>query len=146
MSDVLHMPLRVISVGLDVFARVLEDLAVPVVHLAWSPPAGGDLRLAALLDRLQARAAAIDAANVEALGRLVGGDPVLVDCRPAWEALELPENTVLHAGPPLAWARMCEPMQVAVLCAIRYEGWAANDDAARRLVESRRVRLEPCHH
>ena len=32
-----------------------------------------------------------------------------VDCRPAWEALELPERTVLHAGPPLAWARMCEP-------------------------------------
>ena len=45
---------------------------------------------------------------------------------------------VLHAGPPLAWARMCEPVQAAVLCAIRYEGWAANDDAARRLVETGR--------
>lgn len=146
MTDVLRTPLRVISLGLDLFARTLQDLAVPVVHVAWSPPAGGDPRLAALLDRLQARAAAIDAANAEALGRLVGGDPVLLDCRPAWEALELPDNVVLHAGPPLAWARMCEPMQAAVLCAIRYEGWAANDDAARQLVERRRVRLEPCHH
>jgi hypothetical protein len=69
-----------------------------------------------------------------------------VDCRPAWEALELPERVVLHAGPPIAWERTGEPMQAAVLCAIRYEGWAANDDAARDLVESGGVRLEPCHH
>jgi hypothetical protein len=146
MTDLLRTPPRVISMGLDLFARALQRLEVPVVHLAWAPPAGGDPRLAALLERLQVRAARIDAANAEALGRLVGGEPVLVDCRPAWEALELPEQVVLHAGPPLAWARMCEPMQAAVLCAIRYEGWAANEDAARRLVDTRRVRLEPCHH
>jgi hypothetical protein len=94
------------------------------VQVAWAPPAGGDARLAALLARLQARTAVIDAANAEVLARLVGGDPVLLDCRPAWEALELPEHTVLHAGPPLAWARMCEPLQAAVLCAIRPEVWS----------------------
>jgi hypothetical protein len=146
MTDLLRTPPRVVSLGLDLFARDLERLGVPVVHLEWAPPAGGDPRLASLLERLQARAATIDTANAEALGRLVGAEPVLVDCRPAWEALELPEHVVLHAGPPLAWARMCEAMQAAVLCAIRYEGWAANDDAARRLVDTRRVRLEPCHH
>jgi hypothetical protein len=139
-------PPRVVSLGLDLFARTLEQLAVPVVHLAWTPPAGGDGRLAALLARLQARVERIERANAEVLERLTGGDPVLVDCRPAWEALELPEHTVLHAGPPIAWPRMCEPVQAAVLCAIRYEGWAANDDAARRLVEEGGVRLEPCHH
>jgi Protein of unknown function (DUF1116) len=142
----LGAPPRVISLGLDLFAHTLERLGVPVVQLAWSPPAGGDPRLVDLLDRLQARAPAIEAANAEVLGRIVDGDPVLVDCRPAWEALALPEHTVLHAGPPLAWPRMCEPMQAAILCAIRYEGWAANDDAARALVETGRVSLEPCHH
>jgi hypothetical protein len=142
----LGTPPRVISLGLDLFAHALQRLGVPVVHLAWVPPAGADPRLVGLLDRLQARAASIDAANAEALDRLVAGDPVLLDCRPAWEALELPEHTVLHAGPPLAWSRMCGPMQAAVLCAIRYEGWAANDDAARGLLETGRVRLAPCHH
>lgn len=145
-ASFLGTPPRVISLGLDLFARALEQLDVPVVHLAWTPPAGGDPRLAGLLERLQARATAIETANAEVLARLVGGEPVLADCRPAWEALELPEHVVLHAGPPIEWARMCEPMQAAVLCAIRYEDWAANDDAARRLVERRRVRLEPCHH
>src|SRR5205814_4145018 len=72
--------------------------------------------------------------------------PVLLDCRPAWEALDLPPRTVLHAGPPIAWARMCEPMRAAIVCAVRYENWAANDDAAAGLVVSGQVRLEPCHH
>jgi Protein of unknown function (DUF1116) len=137
---------RVISLGLPLFAQTLERLGVPVVHLAWAPPAGGDPRLMAQLDRLQAHATAITAANAEVLARLTSAEPVLLDCRPAWEALELPDATVLHAGPPLEWSRMCEPMQAAVLCAIRYEGWAANEDAARRLVETGRVTLAPCHH
>ena len=33
---------RVVSLGLDLFARTLQALDVPVVHVAWSPPAGGD--------------------------------------------------------------------------------------------------------
>jgi uncharacterized protein DUF1116 len=146
MTDFLGTPPRVISLGLDLFAHELERLGIPVVQVAWSPPAGGDPRLAGLLERLQARAAAIETANAEVVSRLVGGEPVLLDCRPAWEAIDLPEHVVLHAGPPLAWARMCEPLQAAVLCAIRYEEWAANDDAARKLVQTGRVRLEPCHH
>jgi hypothetical protein len=142
----LGTPPRVISLGLDLFADTLERLGVPVVHLAWSPPAGGDPRLMAILDRLQARSASIEAANAEVLARIVDAETVLLDCRPAWEALALPERTVLHAGPPLAWARMCEPMRAAVLCAIRYEGWARNDDAAQVLIETGRVSLAPCHH
>src|SRR5262249_30553135 len=91
----LATPPRVISLGLDLFAHALERLGVPVVHLAWSPPANADPQMVELLDRLQARAAGIEAANAEVLSRLVDGDPVLIDCRPAWEALELPERTVL---------------------------------------------------
>jgi hypothetical protein len=50
-DDVLGRPLRVINVGLDLFARVLEDAGVPVLHGAWRPPAG-DATVAALLARL----------------------------------------------------------------------------------------------
>jgi hypothetical protein len=37
-------------------------------------------------------------------------------------------------------------MRAAVLCAIRYEEWAANDDAAAELVLRGDVRLAPGHH
>src|SRR5207237_2441444 len=39
-----------------------------------------------------------------------------------------------------------EPVRGASLGRVRYEGWAANDDAARELVERGDVRLDPCHH
>ena len=42
-------PLRVINLGLEVFALELAAAGVPVVHVDWRPPAGGDSRLAALL-------------------------------------------------------------------------------------------------
>jgi hypothetical protein len=139
-------PPRVVNIGLEVFARELERLGVSQVHVDWRPPAGADPRQASLLARLQSRHTEIETANAEALRRLVEGEPVLVDCRPARQAIGLPERTVLHAGPPIEWARMCAPLQAAVLCAIRYEGWADDDARARELVERGGVTLAPCHH
>jgi hypothetical protein len=141
----LSTPPRIVSLGLDIFAHELARLGVPVVHVAWQPPAAADARLADLLVRLGERGEAIERANAEAFRRLVGGEPALIDCVPAGEALGLPDRTVLHAGPPLDWARACPPMRAAVTCAIRYEGWAGDDDAAARLVEEGRVTLAPCH-
>ncbi len=43
---------RVINLGLDHFAAELDRLGVPVVRVAWSPPAGGDAKKAALLASL----------------------------------------------------------------------------------------------
>jgi len=42
---------RVVNLGLSLFAETLAALGVPVVSVEWRPPAGGDLRLAALLAR-----------------------------------------------------------------------------------------------
>lgn len=88
----------------------------------------------------------VRAANAEALRRLVAAEPVLVDCVPAAEALGLEAYTVLHAGPPIRWEAMCPPLQGAVVGALRYEGWAAGEEAAVALAAGGRVRFEPCHH
>jgi hypothetical protein len=137
---------RVVSIGLARFASDLARANVPVVHLDWRPPAGGDPQLVDLLRQLGERREAIERANADAVDRLIGGEPVLADCVPASEALALADRVVLHAGPPLAWERACAPLRAAVLCAIRYEGWATDEEAAQRLVERGEVRLEPCHH
>jgi FdrA protein len=44
---------RVINIGLQWFAEQLVACAVPVVHVDWRPPAGGNVRLARLLERLR---------------------------------------------------------------------------------------------
>lgn len=43
---------KIVNVGLDGFADELAQQGVPVVCVAWTPPAGGDARLAALLAKL----------------------------------------------------------------------------------------------
>lgn len=48
----LEKPVRVINVGLDGFATELDAQGVPVTRVQWSPPAGGDEKLAALLGKL----------------------------------------------------------------------------------------------
>lgn len=52
--DLLSEPLEVISLGLEGFASELAEQQVPVTHLEWSPPAGGDVQLAEILSKLGA--------------------------------------------------------------------------------------------
>jgi FdrA protein len=42
----------VVNIGLEAFALDLASRSVPVVHVAWKPPAGGNLHLAKLLAQL----------------------------------------------------------------------------------------------
>jgi hypothetical protein len=48
-------PLRVVNVGLEWFHRSLLSQGAKTVHVAWRPPAGGDPKIANLLDRLSGR-------------------------------------------------------------------------------------------
>jgi hypothetical protein len=44
--------LRVINLGLESFAETLAALGVAVLHVQWTPPAGGDPERARLLSLL----------------------------------------------------------------------------------------------
>lgn len=51
-SALLTQPVRVINVGLESFALDLTAQGVPVTQVQWSPPAGGNEKMAALLAKL----------------------------------------------------------------------------------------------
>lgn len=88
----------------------------------------------------------IDAANREVVRRMVESTPVLVGVRPAGEVVPgLHPTTVLHAGPPIAWERMCEPQRRAVSGALVFEGLADCLEAAASLVAAGDIKLAPCH-
>lgn len=89
----------------------------------------------------------VEAANQEAVGRLVAADPVLIDVAPAGEVVEgLSGRTILHSGPPIAWERMCGAQRGSVLGLVLFEGWASSIEEAERLVAGGGVTLEPNHH
>ena len=53
-ENLLNARLAVINIGLEGFADELAAQGIPVVHVEWSPPAGGDVDLAKLLAKLGA--------------------------------------------------------------------------------------------
>ena len=86
----------------------------------------------------------IDAANQNALERLFQADPVLVDVIPATEAIPaLVERMILHAGPPIAWGRMCGPMRGAVAGIAMFEGWADDLSQAEELASEGKFAFHP---
>jgi FdrA protein len=50
---VLHQPLAAINVGLDSFTASLMAQGAPVIQVDWRPPAGGNERLMAILERMR---------------------------------------------------------------------------------------------
>jgi hypothetical protein len=88
----------------------------------------------------------ITAANDEAVRRIIAAEPILVDVRPAGEVIAgLGPDTILHAGPPVAWNDMCGPMRGAVAGAIVLEGWAGDLDAATERAASGGIAFHPNH-
>ena len=51
--SVLHQPLSAINVGLESFTESLMAQGAPVIQVDWQPPAGGNERLMAILERMR---------------------------------------------------------------------------------------------
>ena len=141
----------IVNVGVAEFGIAPRAHGATVVQLDWRPPADGDRELGLLLARLEDDAddpigARVRAANALAVERITSARPMLVGVRPASEVVPgLGPRTILHAGPPIAWERMCGPVRGAILGAILFERWADTSEAAAALVEAGTVTFEPCH-
>ncbi len=89
----------------------------------------------------------VNKANETAVGRLLAARPRLVAVGRADEVIPgFRPGLLLHAGPPIEWARASGPLRGAVVGALLFEGLAADEAAAEALVERGEVALEPCHH
>ncbi len=89
----------------------------------------------------------IDEANAEALRRMLAADPILIDVIPAGEAMPaLGDRTILHAGPPIDWDRMCGPMRGAVAGIAVFEGWAPDLKIAATMASEGMFEFQSNHH
>ncbi|MBO1198738.1 DUF1116 domain-containing protein [Staphylococcus simiae] len=89
----------------------------------------------------------IDEANQAVIDKMVAAAPFLVDVVPAKDKIpELKEHVLLHAGPPIKYENMTDPMQGSCVGAILFEGWAEDEAGARQLLENGEITLIPCHH
>jgi hypothetical protein len=89
----------------------------------------------------------IERANAEAVERMMEARPVLVGLGKALDVIPgMDEDLLLHAGPPITWERASGPMRGAITGALIFEGKAKDMKSAQKLVESGKIKLEPCHH
>jgi hypothetical protein len=144
--------LRVINLGLSSFADALLESGTPVIDLDWRPPAGGDAELADLVDSLREATSTgwikkIEQANVEAIERLLSAEPRVIGIGIARDVIpEMTDRTILHAGPPIEWERMCGPMRGAVIGGLLYERLASSYEDACEFAASGELVFDPCHH
>ena len=88
----------------------------------------------------------VEQANSEALRRMLGAEPVLIDVQPAGDVLPgLGERMILHAGPPVEWSRMCGPMRGAIAGIAEFEGWAKDLEEGERLAAEGAFAFHPNH-
>jgi len=133
-------PLNVVNVGLRSFAESVQAQGVPAAQVDWRP---------ALVPKMQVTRSGVDieAANTEAVNRIMQGRPVLVGMGIAREVIPgYHDRLILHAGPPITWERMCGPQRGAVMGALVHEGLAKDEREAAELAASGEIEFAPCHH
>ena len=138
--------LNIINVGLKGFGPDAMSQGAVVKQVEWKPVAGGRKDIIEALDKVEPLAEKIKEANETVISRMKAAKPVLVGMDLALNVVpEMTEHTILHAGPPIAWENMCGPMKGAVIGAVLFEGLAADDEEAVKLIESGAIKFDPCH-
>ena len=138
-------PVHAVNVGLDTFADALRAQGAPVVDVDWRPPADGDPAVRAVLERLWgSQGDRVAAANEEVVARVEGVSPCAVGVEPAGSVVPgLGDRMVLHSGPPIAFADVCDPQRRALTAAVMFEGWASSREEAAQMLEAGEIALEP---
>lgn len=140
---------KIINIGLKSFAEVAEQFGCEAVQYDWMPPAGGNVELIKTLNFLRNyEGFDIDEANRAVIAKVVASQPVIKNVVLAKTVIkELNEGKViLHAGPPIEYKNMPDPVQGSCVGAVLFEEWADNEADARKLLESGEVKFIPCHH
>ena len=85
----------------------------------------------------------IEQANSEATDRMMAAHPVVIGLGKALEVIPgMHEDLLLHAGPPITWARASGPMRGAITGALIFEGRAKNEAQAQKLIEKGKMRAD----
>ena len=142
---IIELPERVevVNIGLERFETAVRDQGAPAIGVDWRIPAGGDAEAVAALARLMGPASdRIDTANAKVIDRLDSGVPMLVGVDSAGSVIGgFEEGTILHCGPGIDWADMCDPLRRSVKAAVVAEGWAPHPDAADEMLQAGDIRL-----
>jgi hypothetical protein len=141
MKELFDKELKVINIGLESFKQTLDANHVESIQLDWRPPIMVDNASRQIIEINRQK---IEEANQNAVKKIIDGKPVLIGLARAVDVIPgMKKNLILHAGPPIAWNRMCGPMKGAVIGALLYEGLAKDPGDAEKT--ALQMEYAPCH-
>lgn len=133
-----------INIGIKWFGENIIERGAKSIQLDWKPPGSGNPEFITILNSLYNQD--VERANAKVLQIIQSGHPKLVGLGIAREVIPgLDEHTILHAGPPISWDKMCGPMKGAVIGGLIYERLAKNFEEAEKIA-AREINFSPCHH
>jgi hypothetical protein len=89
----------------------------------------------------------IEQANQTAVERMMSARPMLMGVATARDVIPgMKDNLLLHAGPPIEWARMSGPLRGALIGAMLFERLAKSEAEATSMAERSEVEFDSCHH
>ncbi|HAR41438.1 MAG TPA: hypothetical protein DCS07_02205 [Bdellovibrionales bacterium] len=135
--------LEIINIGLPDFTLPFQQHETKFVQVDFRP---GLQANAGACAKALLQTSLTENANQEVMEKILAA-------RPAWTGMGIArdlipgmrENTILHAGPPISWDRMCGPMRGGIIGAIIYEGKANTPDEAEELAAGGVFEFRPCH-
>jgi hypothetical protein len=139
--------IEVVNVGLPMFADAVREQERPVQQVEWRIPADGEPAAVRALTALYGvHAGTVDAANKEVVRRLDEGVPQLVSTATIGDVPGYEGRTLLHCGPPIAYADAPDPLQRSMRAATVAEGWASDVAEAHELLSRGEVALDAANH
>jgi Protein of unknown function (DUF1116) len=85
-------------------------------------------------------------ANAEAVRRMTGAEPVLIDVQPAGAVVPgMTDRTILTSGPPMPWSEYYGGQRNAVIYGALYEGLASDPNDADAKLSDGRIILAATH-
>ena len=137
MSGLLDGDLRVVTAGAAMFADTLSAQGVAVEQVEWRPPADGDADLA------DCSRGPGGTTSTRPTGRHCSTSSTRSRCwstcgQPVRSSRVWQRDTVLHAGPPIAWERLSDPVRAAAVGALLHEGLAPDAETAERMARAAR--------
>ncbi len=145
-NDLFKSELKITNIGSPTFLKDLDLQNVDYINLDWAPPAKGDRELVNILDKIDAYRDVIGKANDEVASKIKKAEGRLVAVKKAIDVIPgMTHKTILHAGPPIKWENMADPMKGAILGAIVFEGWADSIEEANEYVLTKDIDFKPNH-
>ncbi len=138
--------INVINVGTDVFADAIKQQGGNAVQLNWKPGKTFPLseRAKTLLEKTVYSdfSKKIDEANKKVIEIFDNTDPYWIGMKPAKECVPgVEDGMIMHSGPDIAWEDMCETQKQGGINGVMFEGYAKDEDEARKLLESGKIRF-----